>query len=1281
MHIKKHIITVILAAIFLLLLFPGCKGSRPELYDNVIFYKSYLDIPGVTEYDIQKVNELRRHYYYFIYGMNPGTESFVNADNEIRGFSALFCQWLTELFDIPFVPVLYEWGDLIAGLESGDIHFAGDLTETEERRKIYYMTDTIAERSVMLMRISGSVPLAEIAEFRTLRYVFLDGATTYDDVYLLVGDTFETFFVDDYSDAYELLKSGRADAFIDEGIAEAAFDIYGDVIAEDFFPIIYSPVSLTTQIPDLEPIISIVQKALQHGISRHLTILYNLGHSEYVKHKLFNNLSDAEKAYILNNPVVSFAAEYDNYPISFYNSHEAEWQGIAFDVLRQVEELTSLRFEVANDKNTEWPVLLRMLENHEASMVTELVRFEEREPHFLWPEGVIMTDYFALLSKSERRNIRANEILYTKIGLVNDTVHSALFKRWFPNHRNTVEYESVTQAFAALSRNEIDMVMSSQNQLLILTNYHELPGFKTNITFDHPYYSTFGFHKSEEILCSIIDKTLPLIDTKRITGRWVHQTYDYREKMARSRLPWLIGAAAMLLIVLILLSVLFSRKHNAGRLLENIVKKRTAEVAKQNSLMQIVNDVAAFFLESETDDQLPEMIKGMELLGKSIDVNRVSVWQNHKKEDGRLYYKVVCQWAAEGLPDLDVNTYFAYADLVPSWEGIFSRGELVNGPVDNLPMPERSVLSAFNMQSLLAVPIFLKGYFWGFVSFDDYRKKRVFPEAELQIIRSWGMLIVSAIQRHEISLKMQRTLKKLEAVTNNYKGVIWSVDRQGIITNFNGQYLTKLGILPSFLEGKKLEAARFLNDSLNIINSVEKTFANGPQEWTSGNEGKIFHSNTTLIYDSEGMASGVVGSTDDVTELYQLQRDLEEALEDAKAASQAKSIFLANMSHEIRTPMNAIIGMTSIGKTEPDSERKDYCFSKIDNASKHLLGVINDILDMSKIEANKFELSPMDFNFEKMIHSVINVVNFRVEEKNQKLTVDIDEAIPKNLIADDQRLAQVITNLVVNSVKFTSPGGMIGLHARLLEEKDGFCTIQVSVSDNGIGISPEQKSRLFRPFQQAETTTSRKFGGTGLGLSISRSIVEMMGGKIWAESELGKGSTFAFTVHAELSPEHESPAEDSEAANKKVDMKDLFAGHRILLAEDVEINREIVLALLKPTGIQIDCTENGVDTVKIIREEYDRYEMIFMDLQMPEMDGLEATRQIRAFEKELTSVSKEKPFREIPIIAMTANVFREDVEKCLEAGMNSHVGKPLNLDEVVEKLRIFLLREGNNQSK
>jgi CheY-like chemotaxis protein/two-component sensor histidine kinase len=364
--------------------------------------------------------------------------------------------------------------------------------------------------------------------------------------------------------------------------------------------------------------------------------------------------------------------------------------------------------------------------------------------------------------------------------------------------------------------------------------------------------------------------------------------------------------------------------------------------------------------------------------------------------------------------------------------------------------------------------------------------------------------------------------------------------------------------------------------------------------------------------------------------------------------------------------------MTGIGLKSNDSGRKDYAFSRIESAGKHLLGVINDILDMSKIEANKLELSPQNFAFRDMLQKVINVVNYKADEKKLDFIINMSPDMPEHLYGDDQRLAQIITNLLSNAVKFTSDGGQIRLSASCTKSDentpDAQCTLEVQISDTGIGMSEEEQGRLFRSFEQADRSTSRKFGGTGLGLAISKRIVEMMNGRIWVSSKLGEGSVFAFTVVMGIVEKSPVAAAESAAAAAAADSTPaVFPGKTILLAEDMEINREIVYALLESTELTIDAAENGVRAVQMYAKDPFRYSMIFMDVRMPEMDGFEATRRIRDYEN--SSAMPGTGRRHIPIIAMTANVFREDIEQCLAAGMNAHVGKPLDMGEVMTVLK------------
>ena len=575
----------------------------------------------------------------------------------------------------------------------------------------------------------------------------------------------------------------------------------------------------------------------------------------------------------------------------------------------------------------------------------------------------------------------------------------------------------------------------------------------------------------------------------------------------------------------------------------------------------------------------------------------------------------------------------------------------------------------------------------------------------------------------------------------------------------------------AYLKEKVLETLKRENNNTTI--------------WINGDCFSIIFREIVLI--SEMVENSILVIAVDIT-------DLMKEKENAQSAAEAKSNFLSRMSHEMRTPMNAIIGMAKIAESTNDVSKLRYCLATIGISSGHLLGIINDVLDMSKIEAGKFELENVPMNIEKMLMKVCNLVIDTIEKKNQKFNVILSKNLTLSYIADDLRISQVITNLLSNAVKFTPVGGKITLTVEKTAQKENINTLRFSVSDTGIGMTSEQTARLFNAFEQADGSVSRRFGGTGLGLAISKSIVEKMDGRIWVESEPGAGSTFIFEVNLERAPHNDTvifdgirpedisllivesdddarkrflsitesfgisadqaadtdetfarvetarsagrpydiifldydmpgtngidfvnqlsgridkntviiittylewhriekfalennitryitkplfPSSVLDAINnligttlKSLDIKTAtdkeapdLSGVHIILAEDIEINREIFSALLEKTHISIDSAENGLVAVEKFRENPDKYDLIIMDVQMPEMDGYQATQTIREL-----GIPKAKT---IPIIAMTANAFKEDIERCLESGMNDHLAKPVDEKSVIEKI-------------
>ena len=1092
-----RIIYVMSVLTLLAIVFAGCAKSLEIDSLRYARYASFRDVPGITEDEVSVIEALQKQTGGFVYGMPLSTEAFKDEDGEVRGFAALLCEWMTELFGIPFRPELYEWLDLLDGLENGKISFSGELTATPERLKIYYMTDAIASRLLKYYRIEGSRPLSDIAGERPLLCGFIEGTSTIDTVISeLKPGTFEVVLLKDAGLVYDALKSGEIDVFYYSGTAEANFIEYGDLIAMNFYPLLYRPVSLATRNPAFASIISVMEKILENGGMRHLTTLYNQGHQEYLKYKLYGQLTAQEREYIKTHSSVPAGIDPGNYPGSFYDKREKIWSGIFLDILNEVTALTGLSFERVNDENTEWPEIYQMLIDGDIAVIPELTQSDERAGMFLWSDTALMTDYYVLISRSEYPDIKVNEVLYARVGLARNTAYTDIFNKWFPFHMNTFEYESTEEAFDALVRGDIDMVMANQESLLYLTHYLELPNYKANVVFDLAINVKMAFNRDEAVLQSIVDKALRMFDTNGIAEHWMRKTYDYRSKVVEARLPWLIGAAVLLACVLILLLILFRRTSQEGLRLERQVHERTNEIERQHKLMY--------------------------------------------------------------------------------------------------------------------------------------------------------------------------------AVANNYKGVIWSVDGEGVITTFNGQYLKTIGVEPSFLEGKKLEMARLKNRHLDIIDNVEKTFREGPQDWIGDIDGVVFHSCTTPVYNDSGDIVGIVGSTDNVTEMIKLQRDLETAVEDAKAASRSKSAFLANMSHELRTPLNVIIGLTDLMIEEQglaDSVKENLV--SVSNAGGTLLSIVNDILDISKIESGRFGLIPVEYHIPSLLNDTIILLNTYIGEKPIDFKLHISDELPAMLYGDELRVKQIMNNLLSNSVKYTH-AGTVELNVECARDGSDVW-MDISVKDTGIGIRREELENLFTDYYQADARTNRKTEGTGLGLSIVRRMAQMMDGDVTVDSEYGKGSTFRVRLRQGFVNDIKIGAEVAErlcsfnysdtkrqTSNKLVRVNLDHAS--VLVVDDMQNNLDVAAGLMRKYELKVDCLTSGQAAVDRIRDGNPVYNAIFMDHMMPVMDGIETVNAIRALETEYA--------RDVPIIALTANAVSGTEILFIENGFQDFLPKPIDimqLDAVLKK--------------
>ncbi len=433
----------------------------------------------------------------------------------------------------------------------------------------------------------------------------------------------------------------------------------------------------------------------------------------------------------------------------------------------------------------------------------------------------------------------------------------------------------------------------------------------------------------------------------------------------------------------------------------------------------------------------------------------------------------------------------------------------------------------------------------------------------------------------------------------------------------------------------------------------------------------------TPILDENGKLISILGIGRDVTarvtterELIETQKELNETLIKAHSANAAKSDFLARMSHEIRTPMNAIIGLENIIQSTMEDPNHDdesimTYIEHIEKSSKHLLGLLNDVLDFSKIEAGKIELDIVSFSIADIADDVDVIIRPKCDEKSLEFAVNIDENITYNIHSDALRLKQVLINLLGNSLKFTPEKGMIGLDIKEVEKQGDKALIRFEVSDTGIGIDTKTQAKLFEPFEQADSQISTLYGGTGLGLSISRNIVNLLGGDIELDSVINEYSKFSFELWVKISELYTNKMTDD--ARVPINNNDILKGKHILLADDVELNRIVIREVLRPYELIIDEVADGSEAVeKFEKSDINYYDIILMDATMPVMNGYEAAENIRALDR--------TDAKDIVIIAVTANAFKDDIDRVMASGMNAHMAKPVNAQKLVELIKEYIIK-------
>ena len=693
-------------------------------------------------------------------------------------------------------------------------------------------------------------------------------------------------------------------------------------------------------------------------------------------------------------------------------------------------------------------------------------------------------------------------------------------------------------------------------------------------------------------------------------------------------------------------------------------KRAINELVRHKNLLDTVNDVAEALL-STTDEISLEtsLMKGMELLGQSTKTDRVQIWQNEMR-GGELHFVMRHEWLSDIGKEkgpVPVGWGYPYSKKL-RWLEMFLRGESINAPLSELPEDDQAFLNPYVIKTIVIIPLFLKNEFWGFFSLDDCENEIAFTPEEINIIHSAGLMLSIAIDRNAQNAKIaeadERTQLMFNAMPLGCK--LWSKDHTILDCNDEVVKLFGLSGKQEFMERFYELSPEFQPDGKSTKEVARKKLDDALKkgfnrfEWMhQKTDGEPIPCEVTLMRIKHRDEYAVAGYIRDLRELKTMLADMKKAENDlllardaADAANRAKSVFLANMSHEIRTPMNSIIGFSELAMDFAISPNtKEYLNNILENATG-LLQIINDILDLSKIEAGKMVLEHIPFNMHDIFSYCQTVITPKAMEKNVSMYFYAEPSVGKMILGDPTKLRQILINLLSNAVKFTNVG-TVKVSSSIKETSKNNVSMHFEIRDSGIGMTPEQISNVFEPFTQADSGTTRKYGGTGLGLPITKSLIELMGGKLSVESMPGVGSKFSFDLTFEtvdaatVIPDEKISFNELERPN--------FEGE-VLVCEDNSMNQRVIRDHLKRVGLDVVMAENGREGVNIVRERMDRggkpFDLIFMDIHMPVMDGLTAASKIKSF-----NIGT-------PIVAMTANVMSNDKDIYINNGMPDCVGKP-----------------------
>jgi PAS domain S-box-containing protein len=685
----------------------------------------------------------------------------------------------------------------------------------------------------------------------------------------------------------------------------------------------------------------------------------------------------------------------------------------------------------------------------------------------------------------------------------------------------------------------------------------------------------------------------------------------------------------------------------------DISDRKNLENEFQNSLKQqeILTRVSMIFNSLDGFDQ--KVNNALETIGQFTGVSRIYVFED---EPGGITTSMKFEWCNGKLASqIDEMQQFAY-DNIPSWKELLTRdGIIFSDEVHELPEDIKKVLEPKKIKSIVALPIVIKNKHIGFIGFEECCGSRVWSQSEIELLRNVGLIITNAYQHKINQESLENNEREIRAIIDSIPDNIFHLDENGKFLSWKSSDTDSFYIPSHEIVGKF--AKDIFNEDLaeSIQVAINECLVNGKflLEYELTIQGKCRNYEARFVNLN---AKEVIAITRDVTEQKEQENQLMLAKENAEQASSAKSEFLANVSHEIRTPMNAILGFSEVLLDKIENPLYRRHLKTILSSGRTLLSLINDILDLSKIEAGKMEMEIAPMQFDTVLHEIRQVFNQKVNDKNLALEVMVDESVPRFIMMDEVRLHQILFNLVGNAIKFTE-SGYIHIVARAEKAKNPKCVnLKIQVEDTGIGIKEDQKERIFEAFSQQSGQSNRKYEGTGLGLAITRRLVEKLDGNIGVESKVGKGSTFTIELK---DVEVVKNLSDDPFAIEEDDSNIVFAPSTVLLVDDIDYNIMIIKSMVEDKNIRFIEANSGEEALELLEKE--RPDMIFMDLRMGGISGFQTTEILK----------NDPRTSEIPVVAFTASVMQNTIAK-IKGNFDGFLRKPVQKKQVIGMMKKFL---------